>query len=460
MNSQQSLVRLSSIMVSLLLAAVALLLTPAWSNRTNAQAREIEPTETVTASAAISGTIAYIGMDSSRNLMTINRIDPDGTDQQTLWTHPSSVPETNTLYDLAWKPDATEIGFSSNHESLYSAFNSDVYGIRPDGSGLRRITNPPSVAELNSGSYQFGTVTGQVYNNYGYVTSFFVYVEGAKDAVSVNVGDYGDTVGFTIPDVADLGVGSHTVTLIWSKGSVSCANGREYTASVVDVVAGQTVDAGTLQFNGQCGTYDSKSITWKRDGSLLGVDVIGPRQFDAAGQALGTDLFSNALFADNLAWSPTDDRILYRKWVVSGSDNGIYMTTAGGSSGTWLVQENAYSLYVTPAWLPDGSGFVVSADNALYYYDFSNPASPLSTILDFGSGGDYILNPSVSPDGNYVVFERYMAATVQSNLWIVERTKPTNLYALTTNGRSANPSWSRVDPPSYKYLYLPYVGKN
>jgi hypothetical protein len=79
---------------------------------------------------------------------------------------------------------------------------SDVYGIKPGGRGLRRITNPPSKAELDAGGYQMGTVTGQVHNNYGAVTTFLVYVEGAKEPVSVNVGDFGDTVGFTVPLLA------------------------------------------------------------------------------------------------------------------------------------------------------------------------------------------------------------------------------------------------------------------
>ncbi len=129
------------------------------------------------------GSIAFVGSDASGNPKTVNRIDPDGTNRQTLWTHPSTVPDTNAIADVGWKPDATELAFSSNHESAYSAFNSDVYGLKPDGKGLRRITNPPSKAELDAGGYQFGTVTGTIQNNRGSVTTFLLYIEGAKSSV-------------------------------------------------------------------------------------------------------------------------------------------------------------------------------------------------------------------------------------------------------------------------------------
>jgi hypothetical protein len=247
----------------------------------------------------LNGSIAYIGLDSSGYPVTVRRIDPDGSHPQILWTHPSTVSLTNAIHDVAWKPDASELAFSSNHESAYSAFHSDVYGIRPGGSGLRRITNPPSKAEIDAGGYQMGTVTGQVKNNYGDVTIFLVYVEGANDVVSVNVGNFNDTTGFTVPNVADLGVGLHYVVFTWSDGSH--ANCKEYAAAVVDVTPGQTEDAGTLTFSGNCGTYNSNSLSWKRDGSEIGVDVITPRKFLASGQAFGTDLFNAPLTADELA---------------------------------------------------------------------------------------------------------------------------------------------------------------
>jgi hypothetical protein len=388
----------------------------------------------------LGGSIGYVGLDSSGYAKTVNRIDPDGGNAQTLWTHPSAIPATNHIYDVAWKPDGSELAFSSNHEVAYSAFHSDVYGIQPDGSGLRRITNPPSKAEIDAGSYQFGTVTGSIYNNYGSVTIFQLYVEGAQEPVSVSVGNQGDTVSFPALTVADLGTGLHYVVFTWSDGGSVC---KEYAAAAIDVQAGQTTNAN-LTFSGTCGTYDSRSISWKRDGTQIGVDVITPHVFLATGQAFGTELFSAPLTADELAWSPVNDQLLYRNWILSG-DSGIYLSTVGGGTGTWLVDDGG-ALYVTPAWLPDGSGFVYTLDNTLYQYNLSD--SQVTTLAVFYS--EFVANPSPSPtDGNYIVFERQtIQAPLQYDLWIVNRTNPVEMWALTEDGRSRDPDWSRQTPPS------------
>jgi hypothetical protein len=196
----------------------------------------------------VSGSIAYVGQNNDGYPVTVNSIAPDGSDQQTLWTHPGTLPDLNTIYDVAWKPDATELAFSSNHDELHSAFHSDVYGVKPDGSGLRRITNPPSKAELEAGGYQTGTVIGKVRNDYGNLSLLFLYIEGALDSVSVPALTKDDEVSFTVPDVADLGAGLHYVVFTWAdSGDANC---KEYQPSaIVDVQPGQTVDAGTLTFN-------------------------------------------------------------------------------------------------------------------------------------------------------------------------------------------------------------------
>ena len=388
----------------------------------------------------LNGSIAYVGLDSNSYAKTVNRIDPDGGNPQTLWTHPSVIPDTNAIYDVAWKPDAGELAFSSNHESIYSAFHSDVYGVQPDGGGLRRITNPPSKAEIDAGGYQFGTVSGSITNNYGSAALFQLYVEGAQEPVSVSVGNYGDTVNFPSLTVADLGTGLHYVVFTWSNGGPVC---KEYAPAAIDVQQGQTVNVN-LTFNGTCGSYNSNSISWKRDGTQVGVDVITPRKFQATGETLGTDLFTAPLTADELAWSPVNDQLVYRNWIVSG-DSGIYLTTVGGGAGTWLVNDGG-ALWVTPAWLPDGSGFVYTLDNYLYQYTLSG--SQVITLAVFYN--EYVANPSPSPtDGNYIVFERQTTkAPIQYDLWIINRANPVEMWALTEDGKSRDPDWSRQTPPS------------
>ena len=270
------------------------------------------------------GSIAYIGLDKDGYATTVKRIDPDGSKPQTLWTHPDSG-ITNEMYDVAWNPMATELAFSSDHEAGYSAFNTDVYGIKPDGTALRRITNPPAKADLDSGNYQFGTITGQVQNNYGITTIFQLYIQGAKTAISVDVGAFNDTSAtFTVPEVADL-EDSPYVVFTWSNGGSVC---KEYPAAVFTVSPGNTVDIGTLAFNGTCGSYNSTAITWKRDGSELGVDVITPHKFAATGEAIGTDLFNAPTLAGKPTWSPLNDTdLLYVGGI--GNTKGIFETTVG-----------------------------------------------------------------------------------------------------------------------------------
>jgi hypothetical protein len=61
---------------------------------------------------------------------------------------------------------------------------------------------------------------------------------------------------------------------------------------------------------------------------------------------------------------------------------------------------------------------------------------------------EFVDNPSVSPDGQYVVFERRTTgiAPIQYDLWIVNRSNPVEMWPLTSDGQSMNPDWSRVNP--------------
>ncbi len=396
------------------------------------------------------GSIAYIGLDNDGYAKTVNRINPDGSSPQTLWTHPQSG-ITNKIRDVAWKPDASELAFGSNHETLYSAFHSDGYGIRPDGSSLRRITNPPSRAALLGGGYPVGTVTGKVRNDYGSLVSLLLYIQGAQEAVSVPAYSLFSEVNFSVPNVAVLG-GLQYVVFTWGAGSdVNC---KYYAAAVVAPLAGQTVDVGTLSFNpATCSTYESEGITWKRDGAELAVDVITPRRFQASGQAIGSELFSGPSTANLPAWSPVNDQVLYHYFSFDVGTRGIYLTTAGGGTGARLVNDEG-AVWVGMAWLPDGSGFVYTLDHKMYLYNLATNTSTL--IADFYN--EFISNPSVSPDGRYVVFEWQTGTANLHDLWILDRLNPTERWRLTTNGKGMNPDWSRQNPAPPPTCTTPLTG--
>jgi len=275
-----------------------------------------------------------------------------------------------------------------------------------------------------------------VVNNYGAVSSLMLYIQGAKDAVAVPATEYQQEATFSVPDVAWLGADPNYVVFTWSaEGQANC---KEYAAGVVQVLPGQTTDVGTLAFGGTCGEYESSAITWKRDGTEVGVDVITPRRFRATGQSLGTALFGAPVFAEKPAWSPVDDRVLY--YDGTPGEQGIYLTQVDGDRGTPIVGDLT-ALWVAPAWLSDGSGFVFTLVGSLYAFDFgSGQSTPLSYFP-----GEYVLDPSVSPDGRYVVFDLWSGSTGH-DLWIVDRERPVDVWRVTSDGRSSNPDWSGVGP--------------
>jgi uncharacterized repeat protein (TIGR02543 family) len=388
------------------------------------------------------GAIAFISAGQDGYPLTVNRIDVDGSGRQTLWTHPGTgIPRG--MYGLAWKPDGSQIAFSSDHEGSCSAFDSDVYGIRPDGTDLRRITNPPSKETLDKGLYSTGTVTGRIQNDFGNVGAFLIYIQGAGEPLAVDIGDWGTQTPFTVPDVADLGDGPQYLAFIW--GGTGC---REYTAAAVSVVPGAVVDVGTISFGGACGVYNSNHISWKGDGTELGVDVITPRRFLAGGQAIGTDLFNASLTADRPAWSPMDDSLLY---FESGTGaRGIYRTFVGKDAGERL-KSTGTAFNVSMSWLPDGSGFVYAMDDELRQFLFQGGQDTLLIQLY----NEWVYSPSLSGDGAYVVFERRNRENAGiSDIWVLQRSRPNQLWALTGDGKSTQPDWARATASRvYRVVY-------
>lgn len=408
---------------------------------------------------SLSGAIAYIGMDASGNGKTVHRISPNGGSDQLLFTNPGDI--LPQVLDVAWKPDGSQLAFSSNHESVYSAFQADIYGMNPNGGSLHRITNPPARADL-PGTYPTGEVTGRIYNAYGNAVPFLIYVEGALEPVSLSLAGFEQETPFTVKNVADLGPGVlHYVVFSW--GSTQCANGREYAAALLDVVANDRVDVGSLTFHGYCNHYEADNLSWKRDGSALGFTAGSqPRRVAATGEAIGTELFSGSTFADNLAWSPVDDRVVYYNGLGVGSTSGYYLTQPGGGVGSQLFSASGI-LADGADWLPNGQGFVYSAEQNLLFHSFgSGTQAPLTNF--FNSQGvnfhEYAINPNLSPDGGYVVFERisYEVSPPRRELWILDRQAPQRMWPVQTDGRSGNPDWSLVDPQTASYaIYLPVI---
>lgn len=397
--------------------------------------------------SAVTGTIAY-----AREGREIRLIEPDGSNDRRLWQSPNVG--VYGVFDLAWKPNATEVTFSSDHEGSCSIFEVDLYAIRPDSSNLRRITNAPTCAALSS--FPKGKVTVTVQNYLFSGGPFFVYVQGAPTVLPVTVPAGGSTT-VTFNDVADFGDTLQQAVVIEGL--------QRWIAPIAaaDVQPGQTVHAGTVAVAGAgLQNFGAHRPAWRSDNSELGFIFGGctgmshiepnPSPGDQ-----GTFMQNVYDFGCVMDWRPTptgSNQILY--W--SHSNEGIYQTTPGKADlGTKLVSTNMAGWVWQVLWLPDASGFLYSyapsvlGSANIYHYSFATGNStPLTNFSDA-----FTRNFSISPDGQQIVFE--LAPTwdsVTSDLWLMAK-DGSNTRLFVENAHA--PAWSRRAPQLPQYIYLPFL---
>lgn len=355
------------------------------------------------APADLPGTMAYFRVvgatQSEPGTEELHLVNPDGRDDRIIYRTPRGLSTINP--SLNWRPDGREIAFSSPHEFASSPFNSDIFAIQPDGTGLRRITNAPRLAEL--AKLPHGSVTVTVQNLIRNQTIFFVYVEGATDMKKVMVAP-GASATVTVDHVADLG----RLQYVYVKSGPGT---WLFPQAYADVVPGQTVAvANAVQISTGNGPFNIKinTFTWKRDGSEIaylaeaGLKEFLPA-FPAHGQR-GQNLFTGntTLVNGHLAWSPVRDEFLF--YSTLAAPRGIYRGDKGSDVKTHpLVLETDYVSGLS--WLPDGSGFLYStqrfgvSSNQIIRVDF---ARRRATVLV--EGGTHLGGVVVSPDGRYFSF--------------------------------------------------------
>jgi len=355
------------------------------------------------APAELPGTMAYFRVvgatPSEPGTAELHLVNPDGRNDRVIYRTPRGLSTINP--SLNWRPDGREIAFSSPHEFAASPFNSDIFAIQPDGTGLRRITNAPRLEEL--AKLPHGSVTVTVKNLIRNETLFFVYVEGATDMKSVTVAP-GASATVTVDHVAELGRPQYVYI---KSGSGTWLFPQAY----ADVVPGQTVAAANaVQISTGNGPFKLRitSFTWKHDGSEIAYLVeAGFKEFlpafPAPGQR-GQNLFSGniTLVNGHLVWSPVRDELLF--YSTLAAPRGIYRGDKGSDVKTHpLVLETDYVSGLS--WLPDGSGFLYSTQrfgvspNQIIRFDFN---SRRATVLV--EGGRHLGGVVVSPDGRYFSF--------------------------------------------------------
>jgi hypothetical protein len=371
--------------------------------------------------AASTATIAYTRGGE------IRLVEPDGSNDHVLWT----VPRTDlpyTVTGLSWKPDATEIAFSSDYEEATSFFERDLYAVGSNGERLRKLTNGPTLDQL--ASFPKGTVDLTVQNNTADGGPWFVYVSGARAPQQVVLSP-GESKQFRFTEVADFGHGVQPAVVI---------NGtdRWFGVAGADVQAGKSADAGQLTITpfGGVPHFGADAPTWRSDGSRLAFfeqPICQVDQIDAnpAPGALGTSLLIPNLFGSpcGFDWGPASaaDQILVADdgdYVTNG-ETQIYRISEGSTSrGTPVATLNDYVRLADIHWLPDGSGFMVARTGSLLdenvnLYEYSLSDGTVRQLTTFS--GEYARRFSISPDGQRIAFEKVTTLDGASDLWVMNR---------------------------------------
>ena len=374
------------------------------------------------------GTIAYV-----RNGTEIRLIDGDGSNDRRLWTHPDAKKELG-IYDVAWRPDGKELAFSSGHAAASSLYHADLYAVRPDGTGFRKLTNPPDRAEF--ARYPKGSVSVTVRNDQPFYRQsqasagvFIVYVAGADEPQQITLPP-GSAKTLLFRNVADFGNMAQAVVAMWG-------NYRWFTPGV-EVQAGRTVKAPVFSITGDgIELLGAFRPVWRSDGSRVsyrnGVCTLNSTTVNPTpGEYVYNPLFAgkNPLGTCVWDWGPTAgtaNQLLYTE-NASGDSSIFRMTEGGKHPGERLAQYSniEYQLLFDLKWLPDGSGFIFSnqtlmRDSAnLFRYDFATRKTTQITRLQ----NEFTGNFSISPDGRSIVFERAKSLDQDRNtdLWIVSLT--------------------------------------
>ena len=374
----------------------------------------------------------------------IRLIDLDGGNDRGIWATPR--PELGyTVSGIVWRPDGTELAFSSNHEEAVSFFQRDIYAVAPDGSGLRKLTNAPAHDRL--ASLPQGTVRVTVRNFTGDGGPFIIYVQGAREPQSALIAP-GASQTLTFPNVADLGEIVQPVVAIL--GAVRWFDA----AAAADVRPGVTVDGGTLTLGASSGIENFGVVGpgWRSDAAKVGYlespacileeSPANPPPGSSYDPVLDPALFAPCAFD----WAPAAvgvDQLLVALTDFDAGEGGIYRIAEGSSSkGQPLVTYPDYEQLTDLRWLPDGSGFLFAKrtdlfDESVNLFEYLFAAGASRQITSFT--GEYIRAFGVSPDGQSVAFERAQAMDGPADVWVMRR-DGSDARLLVRNGTS--PAWN------------------
>ena len=412
---------------------------------------------------AAAGTIAYVRADTGDE---VRLIEPDGSNDRRLWAHGLADPhQVYGIYNMAWRPDARELAFASTHENWCSINYSDVFAVRPDGSGYRRITQAPACGAL--ASYPKSTVQVPVKNVSQYGSSFtgFVYFQGAPSIQPVSLAAGASTV-VTFQNVADFGA-----DVLQIAAFIDGAN-REYSVgTAVDVQAGKTATTGQLSVIPPSNMgWEPRSPTWRSDGASLGYVYGYGALYGIPAHPQPTEFGRRVInpttttgIVEYMAYGPAGARANQILFQGNGEDGiGIYLVTEGATTIGQPLVTSGFELIRGLAWLPDGSGFVYAVQEYENYevaraniFEYTFASKQIKRLTNFDAL--YAGQLSVSPDSRQIVFDRSTAKddTGTTDVWIMNR-DGSGQRLLASNAYA--PAWSpgALPAPLSPRLYLPF----
>lgn len=357
-----------------------------------------------------SGTLAYVRASTGQEIRTV---DARGTNDRRLWAFEKPDPhKVIKIYDLSWRPDGQELAFSSTHENHCSINHSDVFVIRADGSGHRRVTQAPACADL--ARLPKATVRVPVKNVRLESFTGFLYFQGAPGLQAVSLPAGGSTT-VTVKNVAAF----RDKDTFQVAALVAGADRAYFVGTALQPVPGGQHTAAALFVSPLTPGLEPRSVSWHASGKHLAYayGLASLRRISATPAPL--DFGDTLVSAENgpsivlhAAYGPTAaaaNDLLVQGWSTEG--DAIYRVRAGATQmGAPLVRLE-YTSVRGLAWLPDGSGFVYSAQEMVDYevgrsnvflYTFASRKSTRLTDL----GREHAGQLSVSPDGKVIAFDR------------------------------------------------------
>lgn len=395
--------------------------------------REPGPDDATAQTAAV-GTIAYVRGNEIRLVGT------DGQNDRKLWSAP--LPEgARGIRGMQWRPDGGALAFGSGYQWLCSQYDSDIYTILANGSGLKRLTNSPECNAL--AAFPKGSVKVRIENDSA-ESLFGIYVEGAPETTLITLSP-GAAADVTIPNVADLGNFPQAITVI---------NGKYRwvdPAVTVNVVPGQTANATSPFVLSGTGVYANVGAaypTWHRSGTKVGFlyQEGFMLQIGANPPVGGADSFildpGAGVVAQGMIWSPVSD------WLLYASSDSISVVQPGATDGGIAIinKDPLTEIVVGMDWLPDESGFIFSISSGqfgpessnIYEYNFEQNDLRQITFFDGFAGG-----LSLSPTADRIVFE-----------YAAELNDPRELMVINRDGTGLHPLGIEGDSPEWR----PFTG--